>query len=236
MKALKIIAVVFGALLVLSGIGLLVGSGFTGAGQQAFNSELARQGFGGPVKGKVTAAELGSSPPYFNVEFTDADGDNRTGTGPVADGTRTPSVGDEVTVLYLLEDPDRIVIVNLGPAADFSTLGNALRIGGIVCIVLGALLLAAGIIGLVRGPKRPVPVAAAPGAYPPGPQPQQVPGPQPGPAPGQPQQGPPPSYQPAPPGPAEPPPEVGPPGPRPDYLSGPSGPPSSGGPTGQAPR
>lgn len=244
MKALKIIAVVLGALLVLTGAGLLVGSSFAGVGQQAFDSELTRQGFGGPVKGTVTRA---SSQSYV-VEFTDKDGDARTGRGPVADGTSAPSVGDEVTVLYLLEDPDRIVIIDLGPAADISGIGDALRIGGIVCLVVGALLLAAGIIGLVMGRRRSTTAGLQTGAPPAG----YPPAAQAGPPPGY-QQGPPADYPPAPPAnyPPTPPanyppgppagdppgaPETGPPGPRPDYLSGPPGPPSSGGPPGQPPR
>ncbi len=237
MKALKIIAVVLGALLVLTGAGLLVGSAFTGVGQQAFDSELTRQGFGGPVQGTVIEADTGPSGQYFAVEFTDKDGDARTGSGPVADGTRAPSVGDEVSVLYLLEDPDRIVIIDLGPVGDISGIGNALRIGGIVCLVLGVLLLAAGIIGLVMDRRRPPPAVGPPGGYPPASQS--------GPPPGYPQAAPPsyppgsapPTYPPgAPPNYPPAPPETGPPGPRPDYLSGPPGPSGPGGPPGQPPR
>ncbi len=211
MKALKIVAVVLGALLVLTGLGLLVGSAFTGVGQQAFDSELARQGFGGPVRGTVTEADTGGSEQYFAVEFTDKDGDFRTGRGPVADGTSAPLVGDEVSLLYFLEDPDRIVIVDLGPVTDISGIGNALRIGGISCLVVGALLLAAGIIGLVIGRKRSAPAGmppgGPPGGYPPASQSGPPPGYQPGPPPpnyppGQPAPNYPPGYSPGPPEPA----------------------------------
>ena len=250
MKALKIVAVVLGALLVLTGIGLLVGSSLTGVGQQAFDSELSRQGFGGPVKGTVTGADTGPSGQYFTVDFTDKDGDSRTGTGALADGTRAPSVGDEVNVLYLLEDPDRIVIIDLGPASDFSAIGNALRIGGIVCLVLGAVLLAAGIIGLVLGRKRSGPGVGPPAGYPSAPEAGPPPGyPQGPPAsnyPSAPEAGPPPGYPQGPPASNHPPgtpagsatwpPTTGPPGPRPDYLPGPPGPPGPGGQAGPPPR
>ena len=163
MKALKIIAVVLGGLLLLSGIGLLVGSTLTGVGQQAFDAELRRQGFAGPVRGTVTE-DSGSR---FTVEYTDRDGKSRTGYGRVAEGTREPSVGDEVSLLYVLDDPDRIVIIDLGPAADFAGVGNALRIGGISCLVVGAVLLALGIIGLVRGRRQVPATGPPPGTYPP---------------------------------------------------------------------
>ena len=77
MKALKIVAVVLGALLVLTGLGLLVGSAFTGVGQQAFDSELTRQGFGGPVRGTVT----------------EADTEGRSSTSPSSSPTRTATSG-----------------------------------------------------------------------------------------------------------------------------------------------
>ena len=246
MKALKIVAVVLGALLVLTGVGLLAGSFFAGAGQQAFDSELRRQGFAGPVRGTVTEA----SGSRFTVEYADRDGNAQRGYGPVADGTSEPSIGDEVSVLYLLNDPDRIVIIDLGVASDLAGVGNALRIGGIVCLVVGVVLLALGIIGLVRG-RKPVPAAGPPpGTFPPGPPPvyQQGAPPPNQPPPNQPPPNqPPPNYPPGPPpqnpsgqyppGPYPPgPPETGPPGPRPDYLGGPSGPSSPGGPPGQPPR
>ena len=85
-----------------------------------------------------------------------------------------------MSLLYFLEDPDRIVIIDLGPVADISGIGNALRIGGISCLVVGAVLLAAGIIGLVIGRKRSAPAGMPPGGPPGGYPPASQSGPPPG--------------------------------------------------------
>ena len=104
MKVLKILGVVFGALLLLTGIGLLAGSAVAGAGQGAFDDELAKQGLAGPVKGTVTSIDQGT---IFTVSYTDKQGTEQTGSGPVVSGTKPPSVGDEVSVYYNTADPSR---------------------------------------------------------------------------------------------------------------------------------
>ena len=193
MKVLKILGIVFGILLLLTGGGLLAGSAIVGKGQSAFDSELAKQGFAGPVNGTVKSIDS-TSPVLLTVTFNDRDGHSQTGQG-ASSNTVVPKVGDTVPVYYQTSDPTQIVIVDVPGAGSLSKVGSALQTGGIVCLVIGAVLLLAGIVGLVMGKKAP-PVAAAqagaplaPGSdsYPPG----APPSPQ---GPGYPPQGPPPGY------------------------------------------
>ena len=53
MKALKIVGIVLGALLLLTGAGLLAGSALVDKGQGAFEQELGKSGYAGPVEGVV---------------------------------------------------------------------------------------------------------------------------------------------------------------------------------------
>jgi hypothetical protein len=162
-KAIKILGVVFGALLLLTGIGLLAGSAVVGAGQGAFDDQLAKQGLAGPVKGTVTAVDQGT---IFTVDYVDKQGTSRTGTGPVASGTKPPAVGDEVNVYYNTNDPSQIAILDIPGGGDFSELAGVLRTAGIVCLIAGAVLLLAGIIGLVAGRKPRAAVTTGPDSAP----------------------------------------------------------------------
>ena len=111
--------------------------------------------------------------------YTDKNGVSQTGRGPSANGTSTgteaPQVGDTVSVYYSTTDPAQIVILNI-PGGGLAGIAGGLRTTGIVCLAVGAILLLAGIIGLVAGRKKAV--AAAP-AYPAAPLPpgQGYPGP-----------------------------------------------------------
>jgi uncharacterized protein DUF3592 len=71
----------------------------------------------------------------------------------VVSGTEPPSVGDEVSVYYNTADPSQIAIFDLPGSADFGGISGTLRTAAIVCLIVGALLLLAGIIGLVSGRK-----------------------------------------------------------------------------------
>ena len=53
MKVLKILGIVFGILLLLTGGGLLAGSALASKGEGAFEPELAKSGYPGPVVGPV---------------------------------------------------------------------------------------------------------------------------------------------------------------------------------------
>jgi hypothetical protein len=173
---MKILGVVFGVLLLLTGIALLAGSAVVGAGQGALDDELAKQGFLGPVKGTVTSIDQA----VFTVSYTDKQGAAQTGTGPVLSGTGPPSVGDEVNVYYSTADPSQIAILELPGGGDLSGLAGVLRTAGIACLIVGGVLLLAGIIGLVTGRKARAAVTAGPGSAP-----QPVPGQQYPPQPGQ---------------------------------------------------
>ena len=162
MKALKILGIVFGILLLLTGGGLLAGSVLASKGQGAFEQELAKSGYAGPVEGTVKSVEQ-SSPVIVTVSYTDKQGKTQTGQG-AASGATPPEVGDKVSTYYSTSDPSQILVVNVPGLANLSGVAATLRISGIICLIAGSVLLLAGILGLVLG-KKPAAVATAP-AYP----------------------------------------------------------------------
>lgn len=185
MKVVKILGVVFGALFLLTGISLLAGAAVFNAGTGEFDRQLAEQGLAGPVEGTVTAVETQPdvAGTFYTVEYTDKQGTTRSGTGPVADGTTPPAQGDDVQVYYSTADPSQIIIYDF-PGANFAGVAGLLRTIAIVCIAIGAVLLVAGIIGLVTGRRRaPAVAAGAPPAF--GTMPPPAPGPDQAPTPGQ---------------------------------------------------
>jgi hypothetical protein len=165
MKALKILGIVLGALLLLTGAGLLAGSALVDKGQGAFEQELAKSGYAGPVEGIVQSVDE-TSPVVVTVSYTDERGRKRTGQG-AATGAKPPKVGDAVPTYYSTSDPSQIVVVNVPGLGDLGAVAATLRIAGIVCLVAGAVLLLAGILGLALGKKSPAAIAAGP-TYPPG--------------------------------------------------------------------
>jgi hypothetical protein len=162
MKALKILGIVFGILLLLTGGGLLAGSVLASKGQGAFEQELAKSGYAGPVEGTVKSVEQ-TSPVIVTVSYTDKQGKTQTGQGAVS-GATPPEVGDKVSTYYSTSDPSQILVVNVPGLANLSGVAATLRISGIICLIAGSVLLLAGILGLVLG-KKPAAVATAP-AYP----------------------------------------------------------------------
>jgi hypothetical protein len=135
------------------------------------------------VSGTVLSIDQGA---IYTVSFVDQQGQPQTGAGPVASGTDAPEVGETVSVFYNTTDPSQIVLLNI-PGGGFLGIADTLRTVGIVCVIVGAVLLAAGIISLLVG-RKPAAVTGAPTGYPP-----VQPGAQP-PPPGYPQQQPPPGY------------------------------------------
>jgi Protein of unknown function (DUF3592) len=162
MKVLKILGIVFGILLLLTGGGLLAGSALASKGEGAFEQELAKSGYTGPVEGTVKSVEQ-SSPVIVTVTYTDKQGKTQTGQG-AASGATPPKVGDKVSTYYSTSDPSQILVVNVPGLANLSGVAATLQISGIICLIAGGVLLLAGILGLVLG-KKPAAVAAAP-AYP----------------------------------------------------------------------
>ena len=184
MKALKILGIVFGILLLLTGAGLLAGSVLADKGQGAFEQELAKSGYAGPVEGTVKSVEQ-TSPVIVTVSYTDKQGKKQTGRG-AASGPTPPSVGEDVSTYYSTSDPSQILVVNVPGLGNLSGVAATLRIAGIICLIAGGVLLLAGILGLVlgkkpaavtAGPAYPTPVPGQPpgGGYPTQPYPQQQP-------------------------------------------------------------
>lgn len=148
MRVAKILGVVFGALFLLTGIGLFAAAEGSTGGSGA-DRQRAEQGLTGPIEGRVTGIEG----PIYTVEYTDALGNSQTGRGAVAEGTTPPAQGDDVQVYYSTADPAQIIILDF-PGGSFAGVAGLLRTIGIVCLVIGTVLLLAGVIGLVTGRKR----------------------------------------------------------------------------------
>ena len=164
MKALKILGIVFGVVLLLTGAGLVAGSALVSKGQGAFEQELAKSGYAGPVEGTVKSVDQ-TSPVIVTVTYTDTQGKEQTGQG-AASGPTQPNVGDTVSTYYDTSDPSQILVVNVPGLGNLSRVAATLRTSGIICLVLGGVLLLAGILGLVLR-KKPAAIAAGP-AYVPG--------------------------------------------------------------------
>jgi hypothetical protein len=166
MKALKIVGIVLGALLLLTGAGLLAGSALVDKGQGAFEQELAKSGYAGPVEGVVQSVDE-TSPVIVTVSYTDEQGRKQAGQGGTATGANPPKVGDTVPTYYSTSDPSQIVVVNVPGLGNLGAVAATLRIAGIVCLIAGAVLLLAGILGLALGKKSPAAITAG-STYPPG--------------------------------------------------------------------
>jgi hypothetical protein len=171
MKALKIVGIVFGILLLLTGGGLAAGSVLANKGQAAFQEELTNSGYAGPVDGTVQSVSQ-SNPVVVRVSYTDDQGKQQTGQGAFAGG-QPPQVGDTVSTYYSTSNPSQVVVVNLPGLGDLSAIADTLRTAAIACLIVGSGLLLAGILGLALGKKPPAVVAQGP-IYPTGP-PQQPP-------------------------------------------------------------
>ena len=180
MKALKIVGIVLGILLLLTGAGLLAGSVLVDKGKGAVEQELAKSGYVGPVEGTVQSVDQ-TSPVVVTVRYTDQHGKKQTGQGTAA-GTKPPNVGDTVPTYYSTSDESQIVVVNVPGLGNLSAVASTLRGAGVGCLIAGGVLLLTGILGLVLGRKSPTAVATPP-AYPTGSQAgypmQQYPGQQP---------------------------------------------------------
>jgi Protein of unknown function (DUF3592) len=157
MKALKIVGIVFGILLLLTGGGLAAGSVLANKGQAAFQEELTNSGYAGPVDGTVQSVSQ-SNPVVVKVSYTDNEGKQQTGQGSFAGG-QPPQVGDPVSTYYSTSDPSQVVVVNLPGLSDLSSIADSLRTAAIACLIVGSGLLLAAILALALGRKQPAVVA-----------------------------------------------------------------------------
>jgi hypothetical protein len=160
-RILKILAIVFGALLLLTGAGLLVGSYAASKGDDAMQHSMQNSGLAGPVDGVVQSVTgQTSSGQQVTVVYTDLKGAEHTGQGQAA-LIKPAKVGDTVSVYYSTDEPDIVVVTDI-MGGSLMKVANGLRTGGIVSLVLGGLLLLAGILGLVLGKTTPALTAGGP--------------------------------------------------------------------------
>jgi hypothetical protein len=160
MKALKIVGVVIGILLLLAGGGLAAGSALANKGQAAFAEGLTKSGYAGPVDGKVQSVAQ-SEPVIVTVSYTDNQGESQVGQGAFAGG-RPPQVGDTVSTYYSTSDPSQVVVISLPGPGDLSAIADILRTAAIICLIVGSVMLLAGILGLALGKKQPAAVGRGP--------------------------------------------------------------------------
>jgi hypothetical protein len=157
MKALKIVGIVFGILLLLTGGGLAAGSVLANKGQAAFQEELTNSGYAGPVDGTVQSVSQ-SNPVVVKVRYTDNEGKQQTGQGSFAGG-QPPQVGASVSTYYSTSDPSQVVVVNLPGLSGLSSIADSLRTAAIACLIVGSGLLLTAILALALGRKQPAVVA-----------------------------------------------------------------------------
>lgn len=171
MKVLKILGIVFGVLLLLTGAGLMVGSIAASKGDDAMQQSMQNSGLAGPVSGIVKTV----NGQQLSVVYTDKQGQPQTAEAQAA-LTRPAKVGDTVSVYYSPDQPTVAVVTDLA-GGSLSRLANGLRTGGVICLVLGGLMLLAGILGLALGRRTPTVALAGPppGPYPPQPGQQYLP-------------------------------------------------------------
>ncbi len=163
MKVLRILAIVFGVLILLTGAGLFAASAVVNTGVATMEKQMGRSGLAGPVSGTITDLDPGP-PQQVSVTYTDKEGDEQTGTGVIADtgSGKSYAVGETVSLFYSSDRPDQVVVVDIPGGANLTGLSGGLRTGGIVGLILGGVLLIGGILASVLGRKKP-PTGGPPG-------------------------------------------------------------------------
>ncbi len=162
MKALKILGIVFGIILLLTGGALLAGSALAGKGNDLISEQMAKQGLSGPAQGTVTDI-VDPTNKIYSVTFTDDQGAEQSAQA-YSSLPSASAVGDKVSVYYQKDDPSVAVIAAIPGAGTLDDIGSGLRIGGIACLIVGALMLIGGIVGLKMGKKTPALTAGPYGA------------------------------------------------------------------------
>jgi hypothetical protein len=165
MKVLRVLGLIFGILLLLTGGGLLAASAVADRGQSVVSEQMKQSGLEGPVDGTVVSVD-GS---MYTVTFTATDGSEYTTTAGAA-LSAPAEVGDTVPVYYEADDPSNAVITEAS-ATTLGSVASTLRVSGFVSLGVGVVLLVASILGFVLAKKSPSPAPLqqpySAGGYPP---------------------------------------------------------------------
>ena len=165
MKVLRVLGLIFGILLLLTGGALMAGSAVVAKGSDTVQQQIAAQGLKGPVKATVVRVRDG----VYTVRFKAEDGKTYTVQAESAMPT-PPKSGDTVSVFYQADDPTSALISN-APVGALTGIAGTLRTAGIIALVIGGLLLIGAILGFVFGKKSaPAVVTQSPTAQYPAPQ------------------------------------------------------------------
>lgn len=152
MKVLRVLGLIFGILLLLTGGGLLAASAVADRGQSVVSEQMKQSGLEGPVDGTVVSVD-GS---LYTVSFTASDGSEYTTAAGAALSTPA-AVGDTVPVYYEADDPSNAVITEASATA-LGSVASTLRVSGFVSLGVGGVLLVASILGFVLAKKSPRPL------------------------------------------------------------------------------
>ena len=155
MKVLRVLGLIFGILLLLTGGALMAGSAVVAKGSDTVQQQIAAQGLKGPVKATVVRVRDG----VYTVKFKADDGKTYTVQAESAMAT-PPKSGDTVSVFYQADDPTSALISN-APVGALTGIAGTLRTAGIIALVIGGLLLVGAILGFVFGKKSAPAVAPA---------------------------------------------------------------------------
>jgi Protein of unknown function (DUF3592) len=165
MRVLKIIGIVFGTLLLVTGGALAVGCQVANEAKAETAEEWANSGYAGPVDATVQSVDQ-ANPVIVTVTYTDTQGNTHTAKGE-AINDKPPEVGATVPTYYTTSDPNHVIVDNLLGVGDLSAIGEILRIAAFICLIVGTVILLAGVLGLALGRKQPASVGPGP-TYQPG--------------------------------------------------------------------
>jgi Protein of unknown function (DUF3592) len=166
MRVLKILGIVFGTLLLVTGFVLAVGYQVANVAKAETAEEWANSGYAGPVDATVQFVDQ-ANPVIVTVTYTDTQGNTHTAKGD-AINDKPPEIGATVPIYYTTSDPNHVIVDNLLGVGDLSAIEEILRIAAIICLIVGTVILLAGVLGLALGRKQPASVGPGP-TYRPGP-------------------------------------------------------------------
>ena len=115
MRVLKILGMVFGTLLLVTGFVLAGGWQAANVAKAETAEEWANSGYAGPVDATVQSVDQ-ASPVIVTVTYTDTQGNTHTAKGE-AINDKPPEVGATVPTYYTTSDPDHVIVDNLLPAS-----------------------------------------------------------------------------------------------------------------------
>jgi hypothetical protein len=123
-------------------------------------AEWVNSGYAGPVDATVQSVDQ-ANPVIVTVTYTDTQGNTHTAQGE-AINDKPPEVGATVPTYYTTSDPDHVIVDNLLGVGDLSAIGETLRIAALISLIVGTVILLAGVLGLAIDRKQPASIWPGP--------------------------------------------------------------------------